>query len=345
MSKYFDPQLINSPFDDPGLFVDLVFERRALLFDLGDISRLAPRKLLRIAHIFITHRHLDHFVGFDQLLRCLLGREKVIGLWGPPGLIDAVESKIAAYDWNLVTGYDGNLQLHVSEPGLDQRLTSIRFCGADRFRHDEAGTRVCEDGVLISDPSFQVSTIFVDHGYPILAFALQERARINIWRSRVEAMGLVVGPWLNAFKEAILSGKDENEPIPVVWVDQRQTRPQTVPLGQLRSRIMKITKGRKLAYVADAAFSQANVEAIVSLASGADILFIESPFLDEDVAQAAARKHLTARQAGQIARLAKAKQVRTFHYSPRYRGREAEFIQEAQSAFRMGSAIEPAIDG
>jgi ribonuclease Z len=344
MSKYFDPQLINSPFDDPGLFVDLVFERRALLFDLGDISRLAPRKLLRIANIFITHRHLDHFIGFDQLLRCFLGREKIVGLWGPPGLIDAVESKIAAYDWNLVTGYDGNLQLHVSELGLDQRLTSVRFCGADRFRRDEVGSRLCEDGVLISDPSFQVRAIFVDHGYPILAFALQERARINIWRSRVEAMGLVVGPWLNSFKEAILSGKDENEPIPVVWADQGQTRPQTVPLGQLRSRIMKITKGRKLAYVVDVAYSQANVDAIVSLASGADILFIESPFLDEDVAQAATRKHLTARQAGQIARFAKAKQVRTFHYSPRYRGREAELIQEAQSAFRMGSATEPDID-
>ena len=344
MAKYFDPQQINSPFDDPGLFVDLVFERRALLFDLGDISRLAPRKMLRIAHIFITHRHLDHFIGFDQLLRCLLGREKVIGLWGPPGLIDAVENKIAAYDWNLVTGYDGNVQFHVSELGLDQRLTSVRFCGADRFRRDKVGSRLCEDGVLISDPSFQVSAISVDHGFPILAFSLQERARINIWRSRVEAMGLVVGPWLNVFKEAILSGKDENEPIPVVWADQQPMRPQTLPLGQLRSRIMKITEGRKLAYVVDVAYSQANVDAIVSLASDADILFIESPFLHEDVGQAAARNHLTARQAGEIARLARAKQVRTFHYSPRYRGREAELVQEVQSAFRLGRVTTPAID-
>ena len=43
MSRHFDPTLINNPFDDPGLYVDLVFERRALLFDLGDLSRLAIR--------------------------------------------------------------------------------------------------------------------------------------------------------------------------------------------------------------------------------------------------------------------------------------------------------------
>jgi hypothetical protein len=31
VSRHFDPTLINNPFDDPGLYVDLVFERRALL--------------------------------------------------------------------------------------------------------------------------------------------------------------------------------------------------------------------------------------------------------------------------------------------------------------------------
>lgn len=154
-------------------------------------------------------------------------------------------------------------------------------------------------------------------------------------------MGLVVGPWLNVFKEAILSGKEEKEPIPVVWADQQQSRPQTLPLGQLRSRIMKITKGRKLAYVVDLAYSQDNIASIVSLASDADILFIESPFLHEDVDQAAARNHLTARQAGEIARLANAQKVQTFHYSPRYHGREADLIHEVQSAFRISGAAPP----
>ena len=39
---------------------------------------------------------------------------------------------------------------------------------------------------------------------------------------------------------------------------------------------MKITSGRKIAYVVDCSFTHANIEKVVQLAKGADILFIEA---------------------------------------------------------------------
>lgn len=339
MPRHFDPTLVNDPFDDPGIYVDLAFERRALLFDLGDIGRLAPRKLLRISDVFVTHRHMDHFAGFDQLLRRLLGREKTLNLYGPAGMIDAVGHKLAAYTWNLIDGYDGNLRYCVREIDDAGRVSSAEFCGRGRFEKSQDATCQANDDVILKEGNLQVRAITLDHGVPVLAFALEERAQINVWRNKVEAMGLAVGPWLRAFKEAILSGAGDDAPISVVWADHRTASPCALPLGLLKREIMQIAAGRKIAYVVDCAFIDANIEKIVRLAKGADTLFIEATFLDADAAAAAQRRHLTARQAGTLARLAAVKRLVTLHYSPRYRGQGDRLAQEAQEAFLNGRRL------
>ncbi|MBP2313308.1 hypothetical protein [Azospirillum soli] len=99
------PQLVNPPFGDPGVLVDVRFERRCLLLDLGDLSTVPPRLLLRTTHAFVSHAHMDHFAGFDHLLRVCLGRDKALHLFGPPGFVDRVAGKFAAYCWNLAPGY------------------------------------------------------------------------------------------------------------------------------------------------------------------------------------------------------------------------------------------------
>ena len=99
---------------------------------------------------------------------------------------------------------------------------------------------------------------------------------------------------------------------------------------------MKITAGRKIAYVVDCSFTDTNVEKIARLAKDADIIFIELTFLEADAELAKARHHLTARQAGTIARLAGAKRLVTLHYSPRYKGKGHQLAEEAQDAF-LGS--------
>ena len=68
--------LVNGRTGDPALYIETLFEKRAILFDLGDITLLSPRKIRRLEHVFVSHAHIDHFIGFDRLLRVLVGRDK-----------------------------------------------------------------------------------------------------------------------------------------------------------------------------------------------------------------------------------------------------------------------------
>jgi hypothetical protein len=43
------------------------------------------------------------------------------------------------------------------------------------------------------------------------------RVILNVWRNKVEAMGLSIGPWLETFKEATLHGAPEDTLIEVAW--------------------------------------------------------------------------------------------------------------------------------
>jgi ribonuclease Z len=75
------------------------------------------------------------------------------------------------------------------------------------------------------------------------------------------------------------------------------------------------------------------VQTLSQLLAGVDVLFIESVFLEEDAAHAARKNHLTAHQAGEIARRVGAKAVVPFHFSPRYEECSAELIAEVHAAW------------
>jgi ribonuclease Z len=335
MAPRFSPELVNDPFGDPALWIELVFDRRALLFDLGDLGPLPPRKLLRISDVFVSHMHMDHFSGFDHLLRISLGREKTLNLYGPPGVIAAVEHKLQAYTWNLVTGYDGNLTIEVAELAESGLLSKAAFQCRTRFAREARQPAQSQEGFLLQEPDLIVRAATLDHGIPSLAFALEETAHVNVLRNRLEDLGLAVGPWLRGLKSAILRGEPDPTSIAVAWGDTAAPKPDVLPLGALRE-VATITPGRKIAYVVDAVHSAENATRIIDLAHGADVLFIETAFLESDAGRAAERKHLTARQAGTLARQARVKRIVTLHYSPRYEGRHQALVDEAEAAFRGG---------
>lgn len=334
MSARFHPQLVNDPFGDPGLYVEFMFEKRAILFDLGELTALPTRKLLRVREAFVSHMHLDHFCGFDRLLRLLLGRNHTLRLFGPEGLIDAVAHKLAAYTWNLVDKYETDLTFVVTELGDAGRLRSVTFPCRAGFRGQDERHSTISDGRLLEEESFCVRTCVLDHGIPCLGFALEERAHVSIWKNRIEEMGLRVGPWLRELKEAVLRDEPGDTEITAIWKEENETVERVLRLGELRERAATVTPGVKIAYVVDAAGTPENIEKIVALAKDATILYIETAFLDEDRERAEERMHLTARQAGEIANAAGAQKFVTLHYSPRYEDRAEELVREAEEAFR-----------
>jgi ribonuclease Z len=328
MKPLFHPRLVNDPFGDPALYVDFLFERRALLLDLGDLSPLSPRQILRVDHAFVSHTHMDHFVGFDTLLRLLLGRDKTLHLYGPPGFLDRVEHKLASYTWNLVANYESDFVIHAVEAHPDGHREAAEFRTRSGFRRDPVPSPALGDGLLVDEETFQVRTAFLDHGIPCLAFALEEKFHVNVWKSGLEELGLPTGPWLREVKQAALRGVPDDVTF--------RGGDREVPLGELKAKVLRIVPGQKVAYVTDAGYTAANATTIVELARDADLLFIETAFLHAEEARAFEKRHLTARQAGLLAREAGAKRLIPFHFSPKHQEEEDLLVREAFEAFEEG---------
>jgi len=332
----FTARLVNPPFHDPGLLISFQYQRRAMLFDLGDLHALSPRDLLKISHVFVTHTHVDHFVGFDTLLRVSLGREKEVHLFGPAGFFERVEGKLAGYTWNLVDEYPYNFQLRVTE--LDEeRCRTRRYLCKDRFQRTGDDEDAPFTRVLVKEPAFRVEAALLDHRIPCLGLSLIEEFSVNIDKEALKFLGLPVGPWLTSFKKAVTEKEDPNHDFSVLWEEEgKGAIEKTFPFGELTSKIARITPGQKVTYLTDLLGSPENLEKAAELARGADHLFVEAAFLDRDRETAKTKCHLTAKEAGTLAREAGVKQITLFHFSPRYTELEEEITREAMDAFGKG---------
>jgi ribonuclease Z len=338
MRALFEPRLVNDAFGDPGLYIDFHDEQRALLFDLGDITKLPPRKLMRLSHVFVTHTHMDHFSGFDHLLRVVLGRKAGVVLFGGPGFVAQVEHKLRAYTWNVVHRYEVELVLDVCEIGVEGRGQRARFSSRTRFARESGTSFDVLGDVLHEEASFRVRGRFVDHDIPCLAYAIEEKAHVNVAKDRLAALGFSTGAWLRELKHAVLTGAPGETPIRVRWRDRQGEHAVTRQVSELHHLILDVVAGQRVGYVTDLRYTEQNVQTLSQLLGDVDLLFIESVFLDEDVEHATRKNHLTSHQAGQIARLVRARAVVPFHFSPRYEGRSAALIAEVQAAWSGKSA-------
>jgi ribonuclease Z len=192
-----------------------------------------------------------------------------------------------------------------------------------------------EPSRLVETPVFRIETTTLDHRIPCLAFALSEPRHLNVRTDVLQARGWEPGPWLARLKTAI---RDERDNEVIVVPDP--AGPRRIEAGTLRRDLVFEQPGQRIVYVVDTRFDRDNAARIVALARGAHVFYCEARFLDVDRDEADKRHHLTARQAGFLARAAGAQRLEVFHFSPRYQGMAHAFTAEARAEYTGETRLE-----
>lgn len=330
MKETFHLTLVGSPFDDPFVFIRIFREKRALLFDLGDIRGIEPKNILKISDIFVTHTHIDHFIGFDTILRIALRRVEPLRIYGPAGIIDCIEGKLKGYTWNLIKDYP--LKIDAYEVN-NKHIYCAGFYAENSFKRIDSPHQEF-NGILLKDLLFTVKGILLSHQIPVIAFLLKEDFHININKETLLELNLPIGPWLSAFKMAVRKHYDAEKEIirPDALSEMIEVNNSFYTLGEL-VKIAIITKGRQISYVMDISPSEENMENLIPFIKHSDHLFCEAYFLEKDRERSTDRHHLTAADAGRIARDAEVGNLTITHFSPKYRNCPEDIYYEAMREF------------
>ena len=141
---------------------------RYFLIDCGEAAQIQLRrfgfKMQRIDHIFISHLHGDHYLGIPGLLGTmhLLGRDKELHIYSPPGLEEIIR-----------------VSHHYSK-------TFLRY---PIIYH------TLEEGAvwIFEDEKISVETISMNHRVPCYGFLFREKAMLrNMIKEKIEEFAIPV---------------------------------------------------------------------------------------------------------------------------------------------------------
>ncbi|MGE0625636.1 MAG: MBL fold metallo-hydrolase [Pseudomonadales bacterium] len=313
-------RLVNGVFGDPLLEVKFRNRRERLLFDLGDAAALSRRVLHTVTDIFLTHAHFDHICGFLHVLRArMTGEYPPCRIYGLPGTASRIESLIGGIHWDRI------------ENAGPEFLVADVYGQSLEWSHLKAGhasahlePQPLPDGVICRQPEYRVRCTELDHGIPVLAFALEYAPRIHIDRERLTDLSLEPGAWITALKRHLRDGDTRA----VIELPDGSAR----TVAELAEALVVASPGERLAYATDFADTAENRHRLSELADGADLFFCEATFCAADAAQAQETRHLTVRACAEIARAAKVERLVPFHFSKRYTRRPEAVYAELHNA-------------
>jgi len=315
-------RLVNGSVGDPVLYVDWPGRGNALLFDAGDLSALDTARLADLEAVFITHHHVDHFIGLDRIVRANMDQDKVLHVFGPVGTIRKVYDRIKSYEYPFFPFQ--KIVVRVTDVTADRLTTALLEC-TKRFPEpvpvaaERTGPAIYENGDLT------VESAETDHTVPGLAFALVEKPGYQVDPAKLARGPLKGGAWIDAVLKRLRAGDDLISPVEIHGGSFR--------LGALVESCFTKSRGSRTAYVTDTLWSDKSKPGLLRLARKAARLYCDSFYSRSHIKQAQTHRHMTATQAGEFAREAEAEELILIHFSQRYAGKYADLLEEARAVF------------
>ncbi|MFD5030057.1 ribonuclease Z [Streptomyces sp. NPDC058405] len=178
----------------------------------------------------------------------------------------------------------------------------LRYATAYRESVELTEAPVVGDGVLARTAAYTLDAYKLSHPVESYGYRLTEPDGLRMLPERLAAHG-IAGPDVGRLRrEGTLNGVSLDE-------------------------VSETRRGQRFAFVMDTRLC----DGAYALAEGCDMLVIESTFLDEDERLATDHGHLTAGQAGRVAREAGVRHLVLTHFSQRY-GDPDEFERQARAA-------------
>ncbi len=285
-----EPAFFSGLLDDPVLLINTRPTGRGILIDCGQIHHLAKRVLKSIDALFVTHAHMDHFMGIDTMIRHNHVSPRTIELYGPPGITEKMAAKFSGYDWNLTEEYWCSFRVHEIYP--DHIATSL-FAGPKGFTLCQQNEIHRTDKIIYRSNYLQVEADLCDHKIPVLVFRITECPSFQVDEGKIEQAGLLKGEWLRVLKKRFYHGIPGREPLKVLRLKHGRAVEQVIEdSGVLYEMIRKEQQPASIGYITDIGFSGENIQKVSTLMKGITLLVCECSFLAEDQAKARISAHL-----------------------------------------------------
>ncbi|HOP40354.1 MAG TPA: MBL fold metallo-hydrolase [Geobacteraceae bacterium] len=285
-----EPALFSGLLDDPVLHLAIRPMGKGILLDCGRIQHLAKRVLKSLTALFISHAHMDHFMGIDTFIRGIHVSPKTADIFGPPGMATKIAHKLAGYDWNLANESWCSFRVH---DVYDDRIELSFFPGPEGFIRRKGETRPRPDRIIYCNQHIMVESETCDHKIPSLMYKVSELPSFQVDEKKLLQAGMVRGDWLRTLKKHFYGKNRENEPLRVLRRKGTDTIEELVQYPEvLYEKIRGERKEASIGYLTDIGFTKENREKIENLMEGVTLLVCECSFLKEDEEKARISAHL-----------------------------------------------------